>query len=110
METAPKRVVGRPFQKGQSGNPAGRAKGPRLSTLILQGLAKAAPGARGTEAEVVAEKLVALALAGDLGAIKEVLDRAEGKSVARAENGQPGDFDLDLDDVETRALKAALTR
>ncbi len=94
----------KPFPKGVSGNPTGRARGPELSTLIAQELAKpTVPGSEVTKTQIVAEKLVNLAQAGDIAAIREVLDRLEGRSVARTENGRPGEF-TGLEDVPTAEL------
>lgn len=111
MGAAPrKRVVGRPFPKGVSGNPGGRARGPKLSTLIAAELEKATvEGSAITKAQVIAARLVNLAEAGDLGAIREILDRLEGKPVARQEQGDPGSF-ADLSDVDTDTLRKALRR
>ena len=109
MEAAPKRrVVGRPFPKGSSGNPGGRARGPKLSTLIAAELEKATvEGSAITKAQVIAARLVNLAEAGDLGAIREVLDRLEGRAVARNEDGKPGDF-TGLEDVPIEELEQRL--
>lgn len=69
------------FQKGQSGNPNGRPrKGNALSELIRKQLQEPAEAADGkTNAQVIAEKLVTLASAGDIDALKILLDRTEGK-------------------------------
>src|SRR5436190_13366958 len=94
----------RPFPKGTSGNPSGRPRGPKLSTLIAQELEKpTVPGSEVTKAKMVAARLVNLAEAGDISAIKEVIDRLEGKSVARNESGAPGEF-TGLEDVPTSEL------
>lgn len=102
MTAAPKRVVGRPFQKGQSGNPGGR----RPAVLSRAVFAKLTD----EQAEQIAAELIEKAIAGDLQAISMLWERIEGKVPNKHENGQPGDFDLDLSDVETQALKAALRR
>ena len=66
---AARRGRGRPFQKGQSGNPAGRARGStsratRAAELLLDG-----------EATALTRKAVELALAGDPAALRLCLDR-----------------------------------
>jgi hypothetical protein len=74
--------VGRPFVKGQSGNPGGRPKLAELSKALRAQLVEPAPGAKAggkTAAELIAAKLVAAAVAGKPWAIHEVWDRAEGK-------------------------------
>ena len=60
---------GRPFQKGQSGNPDGRPKGIRnATTLALETLLDG-------QAEALTQKAVDLALAGDMAALRLCLDR-----------------------------------
>ena len=85
------------WKPGQSGNPKGRPP-LVLSDVIRRRLqSSAATSQRGkdlaekltmdsdtaTLGDVLMEAVIELALAGDLGAIKEILDRVDGKSVAR---------------------------
>jgi F0F1-type ATP synthase gamma subunit len=57
------------FQKGQSGNPAGRPRGSRnKTTMILQSLLEG-------EAEEIARKAIEMAKAGDMAAIRVCMDR-----------------------------------
>lgn len=65
----PRRPRGRPFRKGQSGNPKGRLPGSRnrktlIAALLLEG-----------EAEALVRKAVERALAGDPAALRLCLDR-----------------------------------
>lgn len=60
---------GRPFQKGQSGNPAGRPQGSRnKATLAVQALIDG-------QADALVNKALELALAGDGPILKAILDR-----------------------------------
>lgn len=102
MQAVAKKVVGRPFQPGQSGNPSGRR--PAILTKALA--AKLTP----EKAEQLATVLLQKAEAGESWAMQAIWERIEGKVPNRNEDGKPGDFDLDLDDVETKTLKAALKR
>ena len=66
----PGRVRGRPFEKGQSGNPAGRRVGCRNKTTI------AAAALLTGEAEALTRRAVELALVGDpTGAMRLCLER-----------------------------------
>ncbi len=66
------RARGRPFRKGQSGNPAGRPKGSRnIATRIAAALLDG-------EAEALTRKAIELALAGDPVALRLCLDRILG--------------------------------
>jgi uncharacterized protein DUF5681 len=57
------------FEKGQSGNPNGRPLGSRnKSTMLLQNLLDG-------EAEAIARKVIEMAKAGDMAAIRVCLDR-----------------------------------
>jgi uncharacterized protein with von Willebrand factor type A (vWA) domain len=68
------------FKPGQSGNPSGRPKNVLSKALRkkLDELESDAPDAR-SNADRIADKLVSLALDGNLEAIKVVLDRMEGR-------------------------------
>lgn len=66
-DTAPKQKHG--FQKGQSGNPAGRPRGSRSKVTVL------AEGLIDGEAEAVIRKLISLAKEGDTAALRIVADR-----------------------------------
>jgi hypothetical protein len=81
------------FQKGHSGNPAGRAPGSRNRTtqaaeLLLEG-----------EAEVLTRRAIELALEGDATALKLCLER-----IVPRQKSRPLDFDLPpIDRVEDLA-------
>ena len=101
---------GRPFERGRSGNPGGRPGGASLTAVLRRMLDEPhIQGSPVTNREKIASMLVELAARGDLGAIREVLDRTEGRAVQRQEQGDPGAF-LDLSDVDTAALKRAIRR
>jgi hypothetical protein len=58
-----------PFEKGQSGNPAGRPRGSRnKSTILVENLLDG-------EGEAIARKAIELAKEGDIAAIRMCLDR-----------------------------------
>jgi len=80
-EAEPKRVIGRPFQPGQSGNPNGRPKVKPFRNALSEAL-KAA-GGDDEMLRAVALALVSKAKEGDVPAIKELADRLDGK-VAQA--------------------------
>ena len=75
------RVIGRPFQPGQSGNPNGRPKSKPFREAIQRALEEA--GDDKASLQAVATALVGKALLGDVPAIKELADRMDGK-VAQA--------------------------
>lgn len=65
----PQRKRGRPFAKGESGNPLGRPQGARnQTTLALEALLDG-------EAEKITRKVIELALAGDTTTLRLCLDR-----------------------------------
>lgn len=68
-ETTNQQQRGKPFEKGQSGNPSGRPLGARhKTTLAVQALLDG-------EAETLTRKAVELALAGDITALRLCLER-----------------------------------
>ena len=68
-ETTIPQQRGKPFEKGQSGNPNGRPKGARhKSTMAIQALIDG-------EAENITRKAIEAALAGDMVAIRLVMER-----------------------------------
>jgi len=81
--TAPTRDAAGRWQPGESGNPNGRPrKGMALAEALRGRLGREvtlADGTKVTVAEAVAGRLVALALAGDVAALRLLFDRAEGR-------------------------------
>jgi hypothetical protein len=68
-ENTTRKQAGRPFVKGQSGNPNGRPRGSRnATTLALESLLDG-------EAEALTRKAVEMGLAGDITALRLCLDR-----------------------------------
>ena len=72
-----------PFEKGESGNPAGRPRGARnQATLLIQNLLA-------DDAEAIGRKAIEMAIAGDLAAIRLCMDR-----LAPARKDEPVAFEL----------------
>jgi Family of unknown function (DUF5681) len=68
----PRKVFGRPFKKGQSGNPSGRRKGSvSLTAAVKRNLTR-------KNADAIARKLIAMAKAGDIVAMRLLFDRLDG--------------------------------
>jgi hypothetical protein len=66
------------FEKGKSGNPGGRPKGPSLKAELIRHLGK--KGEDGVRhADAIALTLIDMARDGNLEAIREILDRVDGK-------------------------------
>jgi len=65
------------FKKGQSGNPGGRPA--VLLTPLLREIMQATESGNISKAKLLAQTLVDKAIAGDMDAIKVVLDRIDGK-------------------------------
>jgi hypothetical protein len=74
------------FQSGQSGNPAGRPKkGTCLTDILEKKLTQKKDGIK--QRELIADKLIELAIAGDIPAIKYLFDRIDGKPRETVEIG-----------------------
>src|SRR5260370_2747785 len=69
LQKQPARGPGRPFEKGRSGNPAGRPRGARNKATL------AAEALFDSEAEALSRQAVELALGGSEGALRLCLDR-----------------------------------
>ncbi len=69
MLNLPGRVSGRPFEKGRSGNPAGRRRGSRNKATL------AAAALLAGESEALTRKAVEMALAGDPTAMRLCMER-----------------------------------
>src|SRR5260370_21672834 len=69
LRKQPARGPGRPFEKGRSGNPAGRPRGGRNKATL------AAEALFDSEAEALSRKAVELALGGSEGALRLCLNR-----------------------------------
>lgn len=80
------RVFGRPFPPGVSGNPNGRPPKGTAITDVMKAMLNEKPEIK----KALAAKLYELALGGDLAAIREVLDRIDGKPKAELQlSGDP---------------------
>ena len=105
----------RSFPRGRSGNPGGRPKGRSISAALRAELDRpCADDPSVTQGERIAERLVSMAMGEgsvrpevQLAAIREVLDRTEGKSIARTESGEPGEYD-ELAHLSTEELRRML--
>src|SRR5258708_13284395 len=85
-----------PFQKGESGNPAGRPRSARnRTTVLLEDLLA-------EDAEAIARKAIELAKAGETAALRMCLDR-----LVPARKDEPGVFDLPPLDPAPHSLPAA---
>jgi hypothetical protein len=84
-----------PFQKGQSGNPTGRPKEQAwrdaLRIAVKEAMADGTPKLR-----ALADKTVALALDGDMHAIKEIGDRLDGKPAQAITSEDGGAFTINI--------------
>jgi hypothetical protein len=94
-EKTTKKQRGRPFQKGQSGNPTGRPVGARNKTTVAMEVLL------DDEADAIVRKAIEKAKEGDATAIRLCLDR-----ILPARKDRPINFDLPQIDNASDAMKA----
>lgn len=111
--SAKKQQVGRPFKKGQSGNPKGRPKGTFSLTTELKKQLAENPSAK----EAIIERVLDMAVDGDLDAVKMVWERTDGRPkqevAATVVTHTPVDLsklsDEDLDLIHEKLASATLS-
>src|SRR5262245_30100660 len=87
-----------PFEKGESGNPAGRPRGSRnRATLLMESLLA-------DDAEAIGRKAIEMAKQGDMAAIRLCMDR-----LSPARKGEPVAFELPPLDKPADSVAAAAT-
>ena len=85
-----------PFEKGESGNPAGRPRGSRnRATLLMESLLA-------DDAEAIGRKAIEMAKQGDMAAVRLCMDR-----LAPARKGEPVAFELPPLDTPADSVAAA---
>ena len=77
----------KPWQPGQSGNPNGRPKNPDSISACIRKILEETDSEGVTKAQLIAKKLLALALDGDRQAMDMVLDRMEGRPIQALMHG-----------------------
>ena len=87
-----------PFEKGESGNPAGRPRGSRNRTALLM------ENLLSYEAEAIGRKAVEMAIKGDMAAIRLCMDR-----LSPPRKGEPVAFELPPLDKPADSVAAAAT-
>jgi hypothetical protein len=87
-----------PFEKGESGNPAGRPRGSRNRTALLM------ENLLSYEAEAIGRKAVEMAIKGDMAAIRLCMDR-----LAPARKDEPVAFELPPLEKPADSVAAAAT-
>lgn len=94
----------KPFQKGVSGNPGGKPKRLPVTDILIEKLQeKCAQDKQGrTWGELLVAALLSKAVKGDVRAITELIDRAEGKARSRAEVSGPDGGPIAIEIPATR--------
>ena len=94
---------GRPFKKGQSGNPNGRPKTQFTIADILRKISaeKSAENEKKTNLEMICSKAIEQAIEGNKDARNWIADRSEGRAIARVlEISARGEWDGEQDPME----------
>jgi hypothetical protein len=78
-------AVGRPFEKGKSGNPGGRPKKTPLTDELRKLLREKGSGGKWTNAHLVAWEMIQRATVGDVAAARLIFEYVEGKPTQRVE-------------------------
>lgn len=93
------------WKKGESGNPGGRTREKPFAEALRIALAEEEPATQKRKLRVIADKLVDAALDGDPWAIKEVIDRVDGKPTQSVDATIDDKRDVrDLSDAELRQI------
>lgn len=101
-----KKVPGKPFQKGASGNPTGRPKSNLLTLLSLK-LDRIDPATGVSYAQVLVDKLIEMAREGDFEAQEMIWNRLEGKVTDSLELGGKGGGPLSVQVISYAYPKVA---
>ncbi len=101
--------IGNRFSKGETGNPSGRPKLTKLTEALREQLAEEMPNApERTVAEAIARALIKEAVNGNIAAIKEVFDRAEGRAPLTLDvgnkDGEPMHITFHFNNSNTRLI------
>jgi hypothetical protein len=74
-----RKVIGKPFKEGVSGNPAGRPKGSiSITTLIKQKLQEVPKGKKKSYAELLVDRVMERAIKGDYPMIRQIWSYIDG--------------------------------
>lgn len=96
------------FQKGQSGNPGGRPKGPSLKAELIRQLGKKGDDGR-KNVDAIAAALIEQARDGKIEAIREILDRVDGKVPQQQQVMGDGGGPVRIEAYDIRVGLAAIT-
>lgn len=76
----PKPVRGKPFKKGESGNPKGRIPGSKnFTTAVREAMQAVAEGTASTYQELIVKRVMQMAIGGDSAMIKLVWEQLDGR-------------------------------
>jgi hypothetical protein len=106
---APGHKLGNRFEKGTSGNEKGRPKLTKLTEALREQLAEEMPNApERTVAEAIARALIKEAVSGNIAAIRECFDRAEGRAPLTLDvgnkDGEPMHITFHFNNSNTRLI------